>query len=185
MTTTTLLTPLASGLCAWPGDYCANRANPVFCLDHRQTIPHEWLTRPEDGPLDTPCWLFLGVLVRGYGRVRVGTGVIGAHRFMWERANGSIPDGLCVLHRCDVPACVNPDHLWLGTNADNMADCVAKGRQARGERHGRSKLTEADVRAIRAAVARGEFHGRIAARFGVGNQLVSRIATGRSWAHVK
>ena len=70
-----------------------------------------------------------------------------AHRFAWECANGAIPDGLCVLHRCDVKACVNVEHLWLGTRADNMQDMVSKGRN----RNGSKKLTADQVRAIRAS----------------------------------
>lgn len=67
----------------------------------------------------------------GYGKLKSDDGLIGAHRASWILANGPIPDGLCVLHRCDNPPCVNPAHLWVGTHADNAADKVAKGR-ARG-----------------------------------------------------
>jgi len=76
------------------------------------------------------CWLWTGRPVQGYGRFRPssrGT-KIGAHRYSWELHVGPIPDGLDVCHRCDVPLCIRPDHLFLGTHADNMADMVAKGR---------------------------------------------------------
>ncbi len=84
---------------------------------------------------DAPgCWLWTGSLFRGgYGQFRSGPDPA-AHRTAWVIAHGSIPDRLYVLHRCDVRCCVNPEHLFLGTHADNMADMVAKGRSPRGPR---------------------------------------------------
>ena len=85
------------------------------------------------------CWPWLGYRNRnGYGHMRVGNNVrLYAHRVSWELHYGKIPDGMLVCHRCDNPPCVNPLHLFLGSHADNHADRNAKGRQARGERHGR------------------------------------------------
>jgi Autographiviridae endonuclease len=79
------------------------------------------------------CWLWFRASVHGYGQVRENhtRTLLQAHRASWEVHNGQVPDGLCVLHRCDVPACVNPDHLFLGTQADNMADMKRKGRSTR------------------------------------------------------
>ena len=85
----------------------------------------------------------------GYGQLMVysvSKMPLRAHRVSWELFRGAIPDGLHVLHRCDNPACVNPEHLFLGTATDNMADKYRKGRQARGEGVARPKLTEAKVR---------------------------------------
>lgn len=130
----------------------------------------------------TGCWLFDGGLVNGgYGQVRRGLKKALAHRAAWEAANGPIPPGLCVCHKCDTPRCVNPAHLFLGTGADNMADKVAKGRQHRpaGEAHGQAKLTESMVRAIRAD---GRKQYEIAKAFGIGQAQVSRIKTGRRWS---
>jgi hypothetical protein len=89
---------------------------------------------------------------KGYGQVRRDGKQQLAHRVALALVNGEIPDGLCVLHHCDVPACINTDHLFLGTNADNNRDMAQKGRgsQPKGEANGKSKLTAADIPYIRA-----------------------------------
>lgn len=91
-----------------------------------KAIPWQYRTIPEP---NSGCLLWEGAVSRyGYGHVRRGGKDIVLHRLVWEEANGSIPDGLHVLHRCDVPSCVNINHLFLGTRFDNMQDIVAKGR---------------------------------------------------------
>lgn len=138
------------------------------------------------------CWLWAGsVGENGYGRAHSGeygtarSTAMGAHRLSWLMHKGPIPDGLQVCHRCDVKACVNPDHLFVGTPLDNIRDCVAKGRARRGrlsgERHGRAKLTEKDVIAIRAS---NEPSGVLAKRFGVTWSTVDAARTGKHWKHV-
>lgn len=85
------------------------------------------------------CWPWTAARdPKGYGTIRsdIGRANKFAHRAAWEVTNGAIPDGLLVCHRCDNPPCCNPAHLFLGTHADNMADCSAKGRTCRGDRHG-------------------------------------------------
>ena len=78
----------------------------------------------------TGCWLWTGQRKRhGYGVIKIGGIETKTHRAMWEVVNGPIPDGLCVLHRCDVPPCCNPEHLFLGTQGDNVRDCCKKGRR--------------------------------------------------------
>lgn len=75
------------------------------------------------------CWLWMGGCTQsGYGRFSIHSRMHRAHRVAWELTNGPIPEGICVLHRCDNPPCVRPSHLWLGTAADNQRDCVIKGR---------------------------------------------------------
>ena len=130
----------------------------------------------------------------GYGSLKAGGRMLSAHRIAWELTNGAIPAGLCVLHRCDNPPCVNPAHLWLGTVADNNRDREDKGRSApiqrpapgqlaRGGRCPSAKLTAGAVRKIRSLAG----HVRqvdLAARFGVTQAAVSKVVLRQIWAHV-
>jgi len=131
------------------------------------------------------CWAWTASCNRrGYGQFRVAGTLKAAHRVLWEQMHGPIPDGMIVCHHCDNPGCVNPDHLFLGTHADNMADKVAKGRQSRqlGESHPRAKLTDADVRAIRSAAGTVS---EIAKKFGISRSNVSTIRLRQTWVHVQ
>ena len=103
------------------------------------------------------CWIWIGQKQRqGYGKLYIGSHrYMLAHRAAYWAFCGDLPPDLDVLHRCDVPACVNPNHLWLGTQADNNRDMMGKGRASclRGAAHGRAKLTEEQVRNIRETTA--------------------------------
>lgn len=116
----------------------------------------------------------------GYGVLKIDGRSCKAHRLAWELEHDQpIPKGFVVMHSCDNPPCFNPYHLSIGTKADNRADCVAKGRQARGERAGHhSKLTADDALAIRAMP--GTLR-EIAARYGVHIVTVSDIKRGATW----
>jgi hypothetical protein len=107
-----------------------------------------------------------------------------AHRFSWTLANGSIPDGLHVLHKCDNPPCVRPDHLFLGTDADNAADKVAKGRSCTYSGRGQ-KLDWESVGQIRAAVQAGERLKVVASRFDISVATVWNISQFRTWDPAK
>jgi hypothetical protein len=129
------------------------------------------------------CWVWVGYLHDGWhGQVRVGGKARYAHRVSWEMANGPIPEGMVVRHRCDNPACVNPRHLELGTHADNVADRVARGRSAKGEANGRAKLSGEKVEAIRARIESGDAQTQIATDFGVSRRAVYKIKTGKTWS---
>jgi hypothetical protein len=110
-----------------------------------------------------------------------------AHRAAWADASGPIPNDLHVLHHCDNPPCVNVQHLFLGTQADNMADKVAKGRQPRGEEHGSAKLTAAEVAEIRGRYVKGwhPTQRELAAEYGVGQTLIGYIVNGERWRVVR
>jgi hypothetical protein len=120
----------------------------------------------------------------GHGFAKNNGAHIYAHRLSWEVSVGPIPSGMSVLHKCDVACCINPDHLFLGTQRENIADMVAKGRQSRGSRRWCSKLTEADVLAIRRRLASGHRQAAIAADYGVKQPVISDISTGKIWTHV-
>lgn len=128
------------------------------------------------------CWLWVACICRRYGLFFVGNGKFStAHRFSWELTHGQVPDGLWVLHRCDVPTCVRPDHLFLGTNYDNTQDKVRKGRHQRGERTYNHKITETQARSIRES---RDPQRVIARQFGIDQALVWRIKHRKSWAHI-
>lgn len=132
------------------------------------------------------CWNWLRALnKKGYGRYGLGRR-IRAHRASWIIYRGPIPDGLCVLHTCDNPRCVNPSHLFLGTDQDNSDDKVKKGRQSRlkGERNGNSKLSDDDVVEIRKRRGENESTRSLAKEFGVSQTLISFVINGKRWDHV-
>jgi len=133
------------------------------------------------------CLLWVGSTNgRGYGQIRVDGALTLVHRLAWSMANGPIPEGMHVCHRCDTPACFNAAHLFVGTNADNVADRMAKSRSAdqRGVQNGCAKLTETSVMAIKVQIAAGESLRAIARRFGVGASAVAHIKAGRNWSHI-
>lgn len=144
-----------------------------------------------------PCRLHTGCTNERYGTVYLpGVGMVYAHRQAWETANGPIPDGMQVLHHCDVPLCIEPTHLFLGTQADNMADAKRKGRLAPGDatRHlgaenGRAKLTPEQVAEIRSTVrpnpsgVRGGNMNikKAAERYRVSRPVIKAILAGEAW----
>lgn len=130
------------------------------------------------------CWVFTGS-GQVYGKLDVNGRSVSAHRLAYEAANGPVPPGRVVRHRCDNPKCVRVSHLELGTYADNSRDMTERERQARGERQGSAKLTGAQVLEIRALSTAGNVrHSAIAKQFGVSQAQIGHISAGRRWKHL-
>lgn len=136
------------------------------------------------------CWLWTGARIStGYGLIRIdGSGRL-VHRVAWELHTGQpVPLKLCVLHKCDTPLCVNPDHLFVGSRADNVHDMDAKGRrvnnQPRGEWVGNSKVTEENVIQIRQMFEAGVSRRAIASTFGIALPTLYQIVRRKTWTHV-
>lgn len=147
---------------------------------------------------DEGCWLWTAHRNhRGYGIFNLNGRTSRAHRVAYTLTKGPIPDGAIVCHTCDNPPCCNPDHLWLGTLADNNRDKTCKGRNVRpirdetavnyirGEDSNFAKLMEADVRAIRARRIAGDRTKDIAADYKIDRTLVWQICKGKVWSHVE
>ena len=134
------------------------------------------------------CILWTGSTSRGYGHFSVGSRRVKAHRFAFELVHGQIEPGLKVLHNCpegDNPTCINPSHLFLGTQKANVQDMMAKGRgpDRKGEAHGKAKLTDNDVRQIRQR--EGRSLASLAEEFGVSKSTVAFILKRQTWNHVQ
>jgi len=141
-------------------------------------LAHRSIPEPNSG-----CHLWLASTAGGYGRLRIGNGSFSAHRLAWELRHGPVPSGLFVCHKCDVRSCINPDHMFLGTNAENNADMNRKGRHVAcpGERNGCARISKADAIAIYRATG---LQRLIAERFNVSCQLVSAIKCGVAWRSI-
>lgn len=165
---------------------------------HHALSPYGYLARPaldrfEEKFIPEPmsgCWLWEAGLLHpelGYGGFYLSGRMGPAHRASWTLYRGEIPDDLFVLHRCDNPYCVNPDHLFLGTQADNMKDCAAKGRlrfQRPGIKRHRQKLTKEIGDKIRAEYVpntRGKGPVVLGRKYGISPQSVQAIISGRSY----
>lgn len=138
------------------------------------------------------CWLWTGAGAKSkngiYGKARIAGKSISAHRISWMIYRGSIPDGINVCHRCDNPSCVNPDHLFLGTQSDNMSDMHAKGRHKAvrpiGVRNKASKLTEEQVRSVKFGSLSALSASDVADRIGVSRGTIEFIRSGKTWGHI-
>lgn len=153
----------------------AKRPNLIFTL--RERFEQKIMITPG-------CWIWMaGKDADGYGHIWDGQRTAKAHRVSYELYVGAIPDGMQVCHKCDNPTCVNPEHLFVGTNADNMADRERKGRGVRllGECHGASKLTRIAVQAIRQDARKQR---DIASQHGVSQHTIWQIKQNKIWKNV-
>lgn len=174
-------------------------------LSDSEFVAHFWERVDRNGPtqphMDSPCWVWTGCInTGGYGSLYWRKRPLTAHRVAWELQNGPIPEGLCVLHHCDHRACVR--HTYVGTKKANSDDMYRRGRgnkargdrngsraqidkRPRGEAHGLTTLTSAQVREMRERYAAGGVRMRdLAADYGIWSGSVSRIIRRETWGHV-
>lgn len=133
------------------------------------------------------CWVWTASKSkRGYGHFKIHSKVWQAHRYSWLIHYGYIPKGLCVCHVCDDPACVNPGHLWIGTQLENMQDKIKKGRLrvGIGERHGHSKLSNKQVLKIRAIYSKGVTRASLAQKYRVTPANIGNVVNRKTWKHI-
>lgn len=156
-------------------------------IENRE-LPKEIIERFWKGvPLNRPkgsCWIWIGTKWKcGYGRIKFKGAIRAAHRISWALHFGPVPIGQFVLHKCDMKACVNPDHLFLGTHQDNMDDMKKKGRQPRskffGDSNGASKLTTTMAAEIRGS--RGLSQRALAQKYGVTQTAIGAVLLGKTW----
>jgi len=155
------------------------------------TMGNSYISAPErfwaqtDKRGEDECWLWTGCITsKGYGKIAVGKRQTQAHRYAYELTYGAIPEGMCCLHRCDVKACVNPRHLWLGTLQDNVNDMVARNRQAKGEAINAAKLNAVAVSLIRELHKRGVSYARIARAYRMRADHIADVCKRRYWRHI-
>lgn len=159
------------------------------CSGIEAALVQRFMTKFAKG-LGDACWEWQAAKTsRGYGKIGAG-GKRGktllAHRLSYRIHLGEIPEGLQVCHKCDNRACVNPDHLFLGTNSDNVQDMISKGRfvsyDMNGEKNPSAKLSAQQAETIKLRLKSGECRRKIAADFGVSYSLIGEIARGKLWA---
>lgn len=140
-------------------------------------MSRELLDRFSEQVTETGCILWTGCTSNGYGVIRAEGVLHRAHAASWELHTGKSAKGMCMLHKCDTPSCINPEHLWAGTHAENARDRDQKDRVAHGRKHYRARLTEDQVRAIRMDT---RLQREIAEDYGVRQDHISRIKSGQT-----
>lgn len=162
--------------------FCSYKCHCDHTLTNESVSRRFWRRVDKSGD----CWIWTGATMKnGYGICGFNHGTSLVHRVSYQLEHGPIPDGMQVLHRCDVRNCVRPSHLFIGTNNDNRADSVFKGRHARGEGSGINKLVNSQVAQIKSRISNGETHELISKDYGVCRAAISQIARGRNWKHIR
>ena len=167
---------------------CMGKRNCPWMAERNRKMARPLLERFWESIKKTSsCWMWVGSRDKdGYGYLSTPRGDIKAHRLAHElHSKMPIPRGLLCCHSCDNPPCVNPAHLFLGTNKDNLSDAALKLRMHCGEEHGNSKLTESKVLKIRSLYA-SHLHSQeeIGKLFGINQTQVSRVVSRKQWRHI-
>lgn len=157
--------------------YCSRR-----CYGVAKAVPFSERFKRSIRVMETGCWHWKSDLP--YPKTTINGKSIGVHRASYEMINGPIPGGLEACHRCDNPRCVRPDHVFLGTQSDNIIDASRKGRM-KSNVNAKRKLNDAQVTAILLKLQDGITQLEIASMFGVSQSMVSKIRLGLSWSHVR
>ncbi|MDE2097976.1 MAG: HNH endonuclease [Patescibacteria group bacterium] len=169
-----------------------NRCNRRFLgLSKPERVALFWSHVNKDGPASTvelgACWVWTGgMMASGYGRFWWNGHDRPSNRVAWEINHGEGPGDMHVLHRCDNRKCVRPDHLFLGTNLDNVRDMLDKGRHwsGKGEANGRARLRSVDIPILRAKHAAGQSIRSLAKSYGMSRTTIQRAINGQTWTHL-
>lgn len=147
--------------------------------------PNDRFDAKVDKSSENGCHIWIGGKVAGgYGHFRLNKKMISAHRYSFIRTKGPIPDGMMVCHSCYNNSCVNPEHLFVDTHANNMKRMKEDGRLAKGENHGASKLNDAKVKYVRKLYREGLSIKDIAKMHNVNPVTISKVISGQRWSHV-
>jgi len=153
-----------------------SKAQPIT----QERIEAKVLRIPEAG-----CWVWMGsTQVRGYGEIISNNRKHLAHRASYEAFVGKIPKGMYVCHACDNVACVNPNHLFLGTQKQNLQDMASKGRSTWGEKNANAKLTEAQVKEIKQGFQAGKTDTELAMQFNISRSTIYGIRNNKLWSYI-
>lgn len=165
------------------------RKNPEFSFSRpRGTLEQRFFSKIDR---TETCWIWIGnKRPNGYGTIQEGgkgSSTLSAHRLSYKIHKGDIPEGLVIMHSCDNPSCVNPDHLSVGTYKENTADMIAKGRKLTvaplGTSNGKAKLNDELVRYIRQNLHKS--HASLARELNLSTNCIRGVKIGRTWSHVK
>lgn len=169
--------------------YCSRRCSGVVNgkIREEKNNSKEYLLSKIKVDKKTGCWIWQGCKNKdGYGEKSYKGKRTRVHRVFYELFIGKIPKGMCVCHKCDIPACVNPSHLFIGTHQDNSDDKMKKKRNKNpiGEKHGMAKLKEKDVLEIRRLYKEGYSSRKIGRKFNAGKSTILRIVRRNNWNHI-
>ncbi len=181
----------AAGVARGRGQFCSRQCSSSCGRHARWSAAKENVAERYERHVvrngDASCWAWTGFKHNGYGRIKTDNGraAIGAHRVSYEKHIGPIPEGQCVLHRCDNRECTNPQHLFLGDVAANNRDRDSKGRQAKGERNGVARLTDERVIELREVAKVSPTAATLLGKhWGISNSGVRSVISRRAWRHL-